>query len=130
MGQPGILTTQPEAGRLSLQRTIQAKKGNEAAALFDNIYGYGWTLLTISNDPLEAELDPESLRFFCHQLKGKCISMAPEQDYEGEYQKWFATAMRIGDVVLIRPDFYVFGHCPLAEVKSLILDLHRKIGAV
>ena len=129
LGQPGILTTQSEAGRLSLQRTIRVKKGLEAAGLFDEVFGYGWILLTISEDPLEAQLDPVSHRFFCEDLKGKCISIRPEQDHEAEYQRWFATAMRPGDVVLIRPDFYVFGHCPQKDLDTLLRDLRTKIGA-
>jgi predicted short-subunit dehydrogenase-like oxidoreductase (DUF2520 family) len=129
LGRPGILTSQAASGRLSLQRLI-ASESNSKAALFDEVFGHGWILLSMQPDFSQASLDAEAHDFFINRLAGKCISITARQDLTGEYSSWFAEEMQVGHVVLIRPDFYVFGHCSSTEASSLVKELGRELGAL
>ncbi len=128
LGQPGILTSQPEAGHLSFQRRLRVRDQTEQP-LFDDVHGYGWFLLAYGNKSVESQLLDEDREFFLDGLKGQCVNISAEEDVSGEYRDWFADHMELDSVVLIRPDFYIFGHAPSAEVNGLVQDLRKKLGA-
>lgn len=117
LGRPGILTDQPESGHLGLQRKLKLPNGDKV--LFDGVHGYGWRLISLGDTPVV--LGEEAAEVFA-SLGGKCVSISDDEDYEGEYREWFTTAMAVGDAVLVRPDFYVFGHAPVVgdEVDQLV----------
>jgi hypothetical protein len=111
LGRPGTLTAQPEAGKLSLHRRL-ATGGPKP--WFDAVHGYGWMLVTMEKTP---DLTGDAAAFF-KTLGGKGVSISADED-DGEYAEWFAS---IGnDVVLVRPDFYVFGHGP--DANKLVDEL-------
>lgn len=127
LGRPGILTAQPEAGHLSLQRELKTGDGQH---LFDEVHGYGWMLLNLGDTSAMSQMSDVSCRFFGDVLGGKCVSISPSEDTEGEYHDWFDTHMGLDHVVLIRPDFYVFGHAAVTEVDGLVEDLRRKLSGL
>ncbi|BEJ16608.1 hypothetical protein CspHIS471_0600090 [Cutaneotrichosporon sp. HIS471] len=122
LGRPGILTAQDEAGHLSLQRHLNTATRE---ALFHDVHGHGWFLLSFGS---QVEISEASRGFFVDVLGGKCVTVSPHEDAKGEYAAWFE---RLGkdQVVLIRPDFYVFGHAALVDVDTLVGELRTKMGA-
>lgn len=128
LGKPGTLTDQTESGRLSLHRPL-AVDGN-SPRFYDQIYGYGWRLVTMDPAPLETLLTEESRQFFLQHLSGRCINITPQEDITGEYARWFNEDLGDGHVVLIRPDFYNFGHAPATEVNQLVADLRAKLKSL
>lgn len=124
LGRPGIMTAQPEAGKLSLQRPLRC---DDSWALFDEVHGCGWQLLNLGPVSTEHLLSGEARAFFCGDLGGQCISVTSEEDVSGEYSQWFADSMGLDQVVLIRPDFYVFGHASASDVNALVQQLKTKM---
>ncbi|BEI84608.1 hypothetical protein CcaverHIS002_0500090 [Cutaneotrichosporon cavernicola] len=122
LGRPGILTAQDQAGHLSLQRNLATAA---CEALFHDVHGHGWFLLSFGS---QVEISEASSEFFVDVLGGKCVTVSPQEDVKGEYAAWFD---RLGkdQVVLIRPDFYVFGHTALVDVDTLVGELRTKMGA-
>lgn len=130
LGQPGVLTTQPEAGYLSLQRPLKISSDPAAAArLFDSVHGYGWQILNLGAKSAESLLSEEARAFFIDQLNGKCVCISHDEDNEGEYKEWLAQHMAIDHFVLVRPDFYVFGHASAEDINKLVGELQAKITA-
>ncbi|KAM0791526.1 hypothetical protein ACM66B_005976 [Microbotryomycetes sp. NB124-2] len=123
---PGILTEQKHAGQLSLQRMV--KVDDSAPVLFDQAYGSGWVLLNLGDKSVEADLAPAQRAFFVENLGGKCIALSKAADYAGEYQRWFEESMTADSVVLVRPDFYVFGSTPVEKVSELVSRLQEMMG--
>lgn len=129
LGRPGILTCQEEAGHLSLQRSLQDSKNGGQRRLFDHVHGYGWILLTYGDSSVEDCLSEEARALFVEALKGKCVAVTPEEDYHGEYKEWFSNSLGLDNAVLIRPDFYIFGHAPVQKVNGLVEQLRDMMGA-
>ncbi len=90
------------------------------------MHGYGWFLLSPSRTPV---LSAESTAFFVDTLGGKIVSVSLEEDVEGGYAAWF-DGLGSDQVVLVRPDFYVFGHAAMPEVDALVGELQAKLGSV
>lgn len=128
LGKPGTLMNQKEAGRLSLHRPLRTVDGH--SAFFDDVHGYGWRLVTMSQSRLEDLLTEESRDFFLRRLGGKCVNITPAEDITGEYQQWFCEDLGRDDVVLVRPDFYNFGHASVEEVNDLVQSLHAKLKSI
>lgn len=128
MGKPGLLTDQKESGHLSLHRPL--KIGESDPAWLDQIYGYGWRLVTMSSAPLETLLDDPARAFFIDGLSGKCINIKPEEDVTGEYSEWFGKDLGQDHVVVIRPDFYNFGHAHISDVNALVGLLRCKMTSL
>ena len=78
--------------------------------------------------PLQNSLSKASRDFFLQQLRGRCARISETEDVTGEYREWFHEQSRSDHAVLIRPDFYVFGHSELKDVDSLIDDPRIKMG--
>ncbi len=105
---------------------LKRREGSEHP-LFDQVHGYGWRLLNLGDRSIESLLSEELTRYFSTALSGRCVSISAEEDFEGEYRDWFHTHMALDHVVLIRPDFYVFGHAPTEEVDTLVQNLRSKL---
>lgn len=118
------MTDQQEAGCLSLHRPL---RHGDATAWFDQIHGYGWRLVTMSPVPLENLLEADAREFFVDNLAGKCVNIRPDEDVSGEYEQWFQRDLGQDHVVLIRPDFYIFGHTEVADVNMLVRQLQSKM---
>lgn len=78
---------------------------------------------------MEELLSEESRAFFAGTLGGKCISVSSGEDVKGEYRRWFEEDMGLDHAVLIRPDFYVFGHAPKSQVNALVQELRSKMSS-
>lgn len=122
LGRPGTLTAQDEAGRLGLHRRLGPEQH-----FFDKVHGYGWVLLTFGDTSCDASLSGRSRDWFLDTLGGKCVSVSASEDTGGEYADWFAGSLGNG-VVLVRPDFYVFGHRPVESVNGLVDELRSKMS--
>jgi glycine/D-amino acid oxidase-like deaminating enzyme len=99
------LAGDPHAGQLVLQAPV-ARDGRRGR--FDDVTGGGWMLLGGAADP--AGLLPAGLARWWDSLGGRCAHVAsggPVDDISGAYARWFGSLGR--DLVLVRPDFHVFG---------------------
>jgi 2-polyprenyl-6-methoxyphenol hydroxylase-like FAD-dependent oxidoreductase len=116
---PGVVVDgDAHAGRLFVQ-------GGVRGGLFDDVVGRGWTLVSRVADPV-SHLDAESAAFF-RSLGGIGARVGPEEDVDGAYRRWFENAGV--DVVLQRPDFYVFGTAARVEdTGALVTQLARALG--
>lgn len=123
------MTIQPEAGTLSLQRRLNVNHGTKPQPWFDDVHGYGWRLLSLGDHSVESQLSDRSREFLVRQLGGRCVNVTAEQDSDGEYRDWFDTQMGTDHALLVRPDFYVFGHAASGEVNGMIEELRSKMGA-
>ncbi|MBI3786467.1 MAG: bifunctional 3-(3-hydroxy-phenyl)propionate/3-hydroxycinnamic acid hydroxylase [Deltaproteobacteria bacterium] len=124
---PGILHDgDPCAGRLFLQGRVRC---GQTTGLFDDVVGRGWTLLSPSADPA-SKLGREAAAFFA-SLGGVSAHVGADavvQDIDGTYARWFADAGV--DVVLQRPDFYLFGSATSVKAtSSLVNELRRRLAA-
>ena len=122
---PGLwLDGDPRAGHLFLQARVS--RGG-ASGLFDDVVGRGWTLLSTSQDPA-AQLDAEAGAFW-ESLGGISVQVGtdgPVRDLDGSYARWFGAAGV--DVVLQRPDFYLFGSSPIDGTGELLSQLRRALA--
>lgn len=80
--------------------------------------------------PLESLLDPDTRKFFLDSLGGKCVNITPQEDVTGEYTQWFENELGKDHAVLIRPDFYNFGHVEVSNINLLVRDLQSKMTSV
>lgn len=86
-------------------------------------------LITYGDKSVEERLSVESRDFFVDVLKGKCVAVTAEEDDHGEYREWFSDGLGLDHVVLVRPDFYVFGHASAQEVNDLVEQLRDMMRA-
>ena len=121
------MTDQKASGHLSLQRRLRIDRSSEDR-WFDDVYGYGWRLVSFGTD-IEASLSSASKTFFLQNLGGICVNVTQQADSSGEYRKWFECDLGVDHVVLVRPDFYVFGHVHRSQVDCLVDELRSKMGA-
>jgi hypothetical protein len=103
---PGLLFEgDARAGTLFVQGRVEHAG---RVGRFDDVVGRGWTLLCRSADPL-AHLDPAATAFFSSigGIGARVARDGPVRDLDGTYGRWFDQAR--AEIVLQRPDFYVFG---------------------
>ena len=126
----GILhQNDPLAGQLFLQDEVVAEG---KSGLFDDVVGRGFCLLSIAGDPALA-LNVQTRQRFS-SIGGLTVSLASREnpsshqviDANGTYSDWFKA--NNCTVVLIRPDFYIFGTVSQLEntealVKALLDQL-------
>ncbi len=100
-------------------------------ALFDDIVGTDWTILTRDPAMLEA-LDGDQKQAF-EALGGRIVTVGAEGseallvDDDGVLTRWFDTVE--ANAVLVRPDRYVFGLAESAEdLASLVDKLHAMLA--
>jgi 3-(3-hydroxy-phenyl)propionate hydroxylase len=121
---PGVLLPgDPHAGQLFPQDRVQC---GTTTGLFDDVVGRGWTLLSRAADPA-ANLDDDSAAFFASVggISAHVGRQAPVRDLERTYERWFD---RSGvDVVLQRPDFYVYGTAASDGAGPLVERLRKDL---
>ncbi len=112
------------AGQLSFQSKV---KYHGETGLFDDIVGHeGWTIMTIAEDPkkyLSQEqiefLDSIGVEFFefsDKETKNTNIVI----DIDGKYKQYFQE--KGVEVVIVRPDFYIFGSTATIENLPILVD--------
>jgi 2-polyprenyl-6-methoxyphenol hydroxylase-like FAD-dependent oxidoreductase len=118
----------PAAGQPFVQGKVR-RGGKEG--LFDEIVGNGFVILARGGDPAAGL--PRDDAAFWSSLGGRFVVIGGAgphaiEDLEGRYG---AMMDEYGcDVLLARPDFYLFGGCKsLAELPSLLDRLRAKLGA-
>jgi len=120
------LADDPQAGYLGLQARVSAG-GREAR--FDDLIGRGFVLLSATGDPSQA-LSKDNREFWA-RLEGVAVHVGGDAvaDSEGAYARWLAS---IGAaVVLMRPDFNIFGTAPdLAGAQALVAALRQALSPI
>lgn len=112
------------SGYLSTQGRLRR---GDREGLFDDVVGKGWQLLMRSKQG-RVSLD-RATREVLEQLDAGVADFGPDGDtldLDGTYAAWFN---RLGvEAILVRPDFYVFGSSPIAEVAALVSAAQKVIG--
>ncbi len=125
---PGLATATDDdlAGRLFVQGRVRI---GDSVGLLEDLVGAGFAIVSVHGDPA-AGLAPAA-RAIWERLEGHILQIggakSPVEDVEGTYVEWFAR--RKIDLVLVRPDFVIFGSA--ASVQSagdLILGLAQTLG--
>ncbi|HWG25313.1 bifunctional 3-(3-hydroxy-phenyl)propionate/3-hydroxycinnamic acid hydroxylase [Actinospica sp.] len=120
--QGGTLREDDVSGTLS----VQARVGARAVLLDEAIPPPGFLLLGRDRDPAEL-LSPDQ-RAAWSRLQGRSVHFGPGglTDTEGKYAAWFDRLDAA--VVLVRPDFQVFGgaHTP-QDTDDLVNDLIQRV---
>ncbi|EWM18373.1 monooxygenase, FAD-binding [Kutzneria sp. 744] len=117
----GIARSQPGAGELSLQAVVRQ---GSTEGLFDAVIGGGFTVVSTVADPASV-LDPQQLAFLS-SIGAHLVHVGGDVvDVEGKYAAHLAA--QGWEVVVTRPDFYVFGGGSLAELPGIIDELRGHI---
>ncbi|CAM2144900.1 3-(3-hydroxy-phenyl)propionate hydroxylase [Pararobbsia alpina] len=117
----------PIAGQLSLQATVQ--RGSRTG-LFDDLFPhYGYTIVSLG-DNAERYLSAAQLQML-DMLGTQYVKLgatgdddADAVDVEGRYAEFFE--QHGIEVMIVRPDFYVFAGCALADLGEAIDDLQHR----
>jgi 2-polyprenyl-6-methoxyphenol hydroxylase-like FAD-dependent oxidoreductase len=114
------------AGRLAVQPRVHH---NGCTGLFDDVVGTGWTL--ISRQPLSSlDLESDDLSFL-ESLGGQAVHVTRAKvpgtviDMDAEATRWLDQLN--ADVVLVRPDFYVYGAARADAASDLLGSLRRQM---
>ncbi len=123
---PGVrLEGDEHAGQLMVQGVVQC---GPHTGRFDDVVGRGWVLLGKSADPA-AWLEPDMAEFFASLggIIAQVGAVGEVHDVGGDYHHWFE---RNGvEVVLQRPDFYIFGTATTAAgTNALVESLRRALA--
>jgi hypothetical protein len=105
LGPGATLAGDPNAGHLSLQAQVEA---GGRRGLGDDVVGGGWTLIGSGSDPATTLEAP--LVTWWQSVGGRSWQVGPGgpvDDVDGRYAEWMRGLG--ATVVLVRPDFYVFG---------------------
>lgn len=121
----GIIRDQPGAGELGLQATVRC---DGRTGLFDDVVGAGFTVWSTTADPA-AFIGPAQ-HALLDRLGARIVHIGPPGiaeviDVDGAYAAFLAE--RGWEVVVTRPDFYVFGGCALSELNTLVDDLGARL---
>ena len=106
----------------------QAKIRGEREGQFDDIAGRGFIILTRGGDPLAALSDSD--RDFWKSLGGKVVKLGNGgfADIDGRYGHLMDEYK--SDIIVKRPDFYIFGACRDAQgLPALLGELRRQLHA-
>jgi hypothetical protein len=106
----------------------QARLRGEREGLFDDVAGRGFTILARGGDPIAALSAAD--RAFWRSLGDRVVRLGDGgfADVEGRYGKLLD---EYGcDIIVTRPDFYIFGGCRSAhDLPALIADLRGQLCA-
>jgi hypothetical protein len=116
----------PLAGQLGLQARV---KKDGRSALFDDLFpGHGYVVLSTAADP-RGSLSESQLAWL-DSLGTRFVYVGPEGDphvdaidIDGEYARYFAA--HGVEVMIVRPDFYVFGAGTLESLPALVESLRQ-----
>ena len=106
----------------------QAKLRGEREGHFDDVAGRGFMILARGGDPLAALSAAD--RDFWHSLGGKIVRLGTGgfDDIEGRYGQLMDEYG--SDIIVKRPDFYIFGTCKSTqELPTLLGELRRQLHA-
>ncbi len=106
----------------------QAKLRGEREGLFDDVAGRGFIILARGGDPIGAFSADD--REFWHSLGGKIVRLGDGgfADINGRYGQLMDEYG--SDIIVKRPDFYIFGTCRSAqELPALLAELRRQLHA-
>lgn len=127
LGTPGLFTeSQAGSGFLGLQRKIIPANG--IPTWFDQVYARGWILLSTTADPYSS-LSTTTKELFEKKLGGKAVCLTKEEDFEGEYKKWFEENAS-AEVMLIRPDYYVSFSSTLEGLEKSLSEFLPQVVAL
>jgi 2-polyprenyl-6-methoxyphenol hydroxylase-like FAD-dependent oxidoreductase len=119
----GVIGSGPEA-KAAGEPFIQAKvRGDGREGWFDDVAGAGFVMLVRNGEPALSDAD----RDYWRSLGGKIVRIGRDVvDTEGRYTQWMDT---LGcDVVVKRPDNYVFAACRSAEaLPALLAELRNHV---
>lgn len=106
----------------------QARLRGRREGLFDDVAGRGFIALARGADPIAA-LDENDRRFW-HALDGKLLRLG-DADFIDEDGRYGALMNEYAcDVIVKRPDHYIFGTCRKAsEFPRLLAELRRQLDA-
>jgi hypothetical protein len=117
----------PHAGYLSLQGRV-SHAGREG--LFDDVVGRGWQLL-VRGDGATPAID-KPMRAALRRIGGVVADFGPQGgtlDLDGSYAAWFDRLDT--KVVLVRPDFYIFGTASSpTQLSALLAAAETLLGTV
>lgn len=116
-----IAPDDPLAGSLFIQGRVQLAG---QVALFDDLVGTGWRLITLDPSVVTGITDDE--REWFSSLGGRIVVLGTDvDDVEGTYETWF---VRHGvRTALQRPDFYLFGVADDASGALALLHSLREL---
>jgi 2-polyprenyl-6-methoxyphenol hydroxylase-like FAD-dependent oxidoreductase len=127
---PGIfLEGDPVAGHMFMQREVAC---NGKRGLFDDVVGRDFCLIGIGGDPARY-LTPDDLAFFT-SIGGQLVALSSSAeehtdqviDITGAYAEWFAANSCA--VVLMRPDFAIYGSAPdLVGAGKIVGSLREQL---
>jgi hypothetical protein len=106
---------------------------NGTQGLFDDLLGYGWLVLTTQTAAeLAGVMSSEDLALLA-ELCARTVTIgssveADARDTDGRYVEWFQSMS--ADVVIIRPDFYIFSATPVTELKDALGALRECVAQV
>jgi 2-polyprenyl-6-methoxyphenol hydroxylase-like FAD-dependent oxidoreductase len=106
----------------------QAKLRGEREGPFDDVAGRGFMIVARGGDPLAALSGGD--RDFWKSLGGKVAKLGAGSfaDSEGRYGQLMDEYK--SDIIVKRPDFYIFGTCRDAQgLPALLGELHRQLRA-
>lgn len=120
LGEPSTtLTGAASEGRLSVQGQVEV---DGRIGLYDDVVGGDWQLTGWETDPA-VQISDADLDWFA-SIGGRVCAVGgdgPVRDVDGAYRRWFEE--RGCSLVLVRPDFYVFGVGTSDDGPHLITSL-------
>ncbi|WP_375381823.1 bifunctional 3-(3-hydroxy-phenyl)propionate/3-hydroxycinnamic acid hydroxylase [uncultured Sphingomonas sp.] len=125
LGSAGLyVVDDPHAGYLSVQGRVR-RSGRDG--LFDDVVGPGWQLLLRDGcAPAHFDAEARAALTWLGVVTARFGAAGDTVDLDGTYGAWFA---RLGaDVVLVRPDLYVFGTSSVADAGALLVAASRAIA--
>jgi 3-(3-hydroxy-phenyl)propionate hydroxylase len=124
LGEPSLTIPSNGAdGRLAPQAHVRV---GDRVGLFDDVVGGEWQLISRVGDPAEP-LSAEDLAWF-RQVGGMIADVSragPIHDLDGGYERWFAA--HECEVLLARPDFYVFAAGEHTEIPGFVSRLRQAL---
>jgi hypothetical protein len=122
----GVVRDQPGAGELGLQARVRR---GDREGLFDDVVGTGFTAVSTVAQPasvLDAEHRELSERLGVRMVHVGTDESADVVDADGQYAAQLRE--RGWEVVLTRPDFYVFGGGALVDLPAMISELAGRLS--
>ena len=102
-----IHPTAPHAG-------TQLVQGKDGGRRFDEVHGNGWRLVVLGAD---VERIGGNERAWFESIGGRVVALA---DPDPRFIRWFSE--HDTTYALQRPDFYLYGTAPTAQVATILLD--------
>ncbi|MEQ6333649.1 bifunctional 3-(3-hydroxy-phenyl)propionate/3-hydroxycinnamic acid hydroxylase [Sphingobium sp. MK2] len=113
----------PEVRELALQARVSR---DGVSGLLDDVIGSGrFILLSRGVDPVATM--SSTTQDLWRRLGGQIVVFGAEtEDSEGAYERWFDS---LGvDLVLVRPDFYIFAAGKVNEADAMVVELTIQLG--